>query len=128
LRHAAAAMSVLRELREIGVGISMDDFGSGYSSLSYLRKFSFDKIRIDPSFIRDLGNGDGSLAIVRAVTGLSNSLGISVIAEGVETAEQLDRLKQEGCTEAQGFFFGAAQPAVEAIRHLGGTRRLRVVA
>ncbi len=128
LQDTDGAMAVLRELRELGVGISMDDFGTGYSSLSYLRKFPFDKIKIDRSFIRDLADGGSSLAIVRAVTGLGSSLGISVIAEGVETAEQLSRLKEEGCTEAQGFLFGAAKPANEAVHHLGGTRQLRVVA
>ncbi|HEY1749441.1 MAG TPA: EAL domain-containing protein [Xanthobacteraceae bacterium] len=128
LQDSAAATATLRQLRELGVKISMDDFGTGYSSLSYLRKFPFDKIKIDQSFIRDLANGGDSLAIVHAVTGLGNSLGISTIAEGVETAEQLDRLKEAGCTEAQGYFFGAPKPLNEAIRHLGGSRRLRVVA
>ncbi len=123
-----AALDVLSGLRNLGVAISMDDFGTGYSSLSYLRRFPFDKIKIDQSFIHDLADGGDSLAIVRAVTGLGSSLGISTIAEGVETAEQLNRLKAEGCTEAQGFLFGAAKPASEAIRHLGGTRQLRVVA
>ena len=123
-----AALGVLNRLRNLGVAISMDDFGTGYSSLSYLRRFPFDKIKIDQSFIRDLADGGDSLAIVRAVTGLGSSLGISTIAEGVETTEQLNRLKAEGCTEAQGFLFGAAKPASEAIRHLGGTRQLRVVA
>ncbi len=92
-----------------------------------MRKFPFDKIKIDQSFIRDLADGGDSLAIVRAVTGLGSSLGISTIAEGVETTEQLNRLKAEGCTEVQGFLFGAAKPASEAIRHLGA-KRLRVVA
>jgi len=115
-------------LRDLGVTISMDDFGTGYSSLSYLRKFPFDKIKIDQSFIRDLAKGGDSLAIVHAVTGLGNSLGISTIAEGVETAEQLDRLRAAGCTEAQGFLFGAAKPLNEAISHLDRNRQLRVVA
>ena len=128
LQDSAAATATLRRLREIGVTISMDDFGTGYSSLSYLRKFPFDKIKIDQSFIRDLANGRDSIAIVHAITGLGNSLGVSTIAEGVETAEQLDRLKEAGCTEAQGFFFGAAKPLNEALSHLGRSRRLRVVA
>ncbi len=128
LQDSDATLAILYQLRGLGVAISMDDFGTGYSSLSYLRKFPFDKIKIDRSFIRDLADGGDSLAIVRAVTGLGSSLGISTIAEGVETAEQLNRLKAEGCTEAQGFFFGAAKPANEAIRHLTATRQLQVVA
>ncbi len=106
----------------------MDDFGTGYSSLSYLRKFPFDKIKIDKSFIRDLADGNDSLAIVRAVTGLGSSLGIATIAEGVETADQLARLKAEGCTAVQGFYFGAACPADEATAYLTKTAKLRSVA
>jgi diguanylate cyclase (GGDEF)-like protein len=128
LQDSAAATAILRQLRDLGVTISMDDFGTGYSSLSYLRKFPFDKIKIDRSFIRDLAKGGDSLAIVHAGTGLGNSLGISTIAEGVETAEQLDRLRAAGCTEAQGFLFGAAKPLNEAISHLDRNRQLRVVA
>jgi diguanylate cyclase (GGDEF)-like protein/PAS domain S-box-containing protein len=128
LQDTQAIMAVLHALRDIGVAISMDDFGTGYSSLSYLRKFPFDRIKIDQSFIRDLGESGDSLAIVRAVTGLGSSLGISTTAEGVETADQLRRLKAEGCTEAQGFFFGPAKPPDEAIRELTASRRLRVVA
>jgi diguanylate cyclase (GGDEF)-like protein/PAS domain S-box-containing protein len=128
LQDSEAILGILHQLRDLGVAISMDDFGTGYSSLSYLRKFPFDKIKIDQSFIRDLADGGDSLAIIRAVTGLGSSLGISTIAEGVETAEQLKRLKAEGCTEAQGFLFGAAKPPDEAIRHLTATRQLRVVA
>ena len=91
----------------------MDDFGTGYSSLGYLRSFPFDKIKIDQSFIRDLpGKGD-SLAIVRAVVGLSSSLGITTTAEGVETKEQLASLTTEGCDEFQGFYFSQPQPAAD---------------
>jgi EAL domain-containing protein (putative c-di-GMP-specific phosphodiesterase class I) len=115
-------------LRELGVFISMDDFGTGYSSLSYLRKFPFDKIKIDQSFIRDLADSGDSLAIVRAVTGLGSSLGISTVAEGVETAEQLKRLKGEGCTAAQGFYFAKAMPAAEVVGYLASKRTLRAVA
>ena len=91
----------------------MDDFGTGYSSLGYLRSFPFDKIKIDKSFIEDLGTEEGSLAIVRAVVGLSSSLGITSTAEGVETESQLARLTTEGCTEAQGFLFSPPRPAGE---------------
>lgn len=128
LQDAESTLATLHGLRDLGVRISMDDFGTGYSSLSYLRKFPFDKIKIDQSFIRDLADGGDSLAIVRAVTGLGSSLGITTVAEGVETPEQLKRLKAEGCTRAQGFLFGAAEPADEAVRHLIANRKLRIVA
>ena len=128
LMDSEVVLTTLHELRNLGVGISMDDFGTGYSSLGYLRKFPFDKIKIDQSFIRDLANSPDSLAIVRAVTGLGNALGILTVAEGVETAEQLKCLKAEGCTKVQGFLFGAAKPATEALRHLTANRKLRVVA
>jgi EAL domain-containing protein (putative c-di-GMP-specific phosphodiesterase class I) len=83
----------------------MNDFGTGYSSLSYLRSFPFDKIKIDQSFVRDLASNVDSKAIIRAVTALGSSLGMTTIGEGVETQEQLEYLKQEGCTEGQGYFF-----------------------
>ena len=112
-----AILDTLNRLRELGVAISLDDFGTGYSSLSYLRRFPFNKIKIDQSFIRDSTENSDSFAILRAVIGLGRSLGISTSAEGVETVEQLRRLKAEGCSEAQGFYFGAPQPAEEAIQH-----------
>lgn len=128
LSDSDATLRKLHQLRDLGVSISMDDFGTGYSSLSYLRKFPFNKIKIDQSFIRDLADGGDSLAIVRAVTGLGSSLGISTVAEGVETAEQLARLRTEGCTAVQGFYFGAARPAAEATAFLSKVPPLRVVA
>jgi diguanylate cyclase (GGDEF)-like protein len=108
-----ATLSLLHQLRALGVGIAMDDFGTGYSSLSYLRQFPFNKIKIDSSFIRGSSDEASSLAIIRAVTGLSASLGMVTTAEGVETNEQLDRVRAEGCTEVQGFLFSAARPAAE---------------
>jgi EAL domain-containing protein (putative c-di-GMP-specific phosphodiesterase class I) len=114
LQDSETTLGMLYALRDLGVSISMDDFGTGYSSLSYLRKFPFDKIKIDRSFIRDLADHNESLAIIRAVTGLGSSLGIATTAEGVETVEQLERLKAEGCTEVQGFLFGKPQPAMQA--------------
>ena len=106
-------LATLHQLREIGVRISMDDFGTGYSSLSYLRCFPFDKIKIDRSFVRDLSERPDCLAIIRAVAGLGTSLGIATTAEGVETQEQLDRLRAEGCTEVQGYLFSPPRPATE---------------
>src|SRR5581483_8623817 len=106
-------LAILHKLRELGVRISMDDFGTGYSSLGYLRTFPFDKIKIDRSFVRDLEERPDCMAIIHAVVGLGESLGISTTAEGVETAEQLNRLRAEGCTEAQGFLFSAPRPAAE---------------
>jgi len=98
-------LATLHALRALGVRISMDDFGTGYSSLSYLRSFPFDKIKIDRSFVRDLGSNADSQAIVRAIISLGASLGITITAEGVETEADLACLKDEGCDEAQGFLF-----------------------
>jgi len=113
LQDSGATLAVLHELRGLGVRISMDDFGTGYSSLSYLRKFPFDKIKIDQSFIFDMSDHDDSLAIVRAVIAMGSGLGIATTAEGVETAEQFKRLKLEGCTEVQGYLFSPPRPAAD---------------
>jgi diguanylate cyclase (GGDEF)-like protein len=113
LNDTDATIAVLNDLRRLGVRIAMDDFGTGYSSLGYLRKFPFDKIKIDRSFIHDLAEKPDSLAIVRAVTGLGVSLGITTTAEGVETEDQLERLRTEGCTEVQGYLFSEPKPASE---------------
>ena len=115
LHDARAAIAVLRELRAIGVRIAMDDFGTGYSSLGYLRSFPFDKIKIDQCFVRDIGSSEDCRAIVRAVTGLGLSLGIATTAEGVETLEQLDQVRAEGCQEVQGYFFSRPVPAAEVM-------------
>jgi diguanylate cyclase (GGDEF)-like protein/PAS domain S-box-containing protein len=115
LGETEANLAILHQLREIGARISMDDFGTGYSSLSYLRSFPFDKIKIDRSFVRDLEKRPDCMAIIRAVAGLGASLGISTTAEGVETREQLERLRAEGCTEAQGFLFSAPRPAADVM-------------
>jgi EAL domain-containing protein (putative c-di-GMP-specific phosphodiesterase class I) len=98
----------------------MDDFGTGYSSLSYLRSFPFDKIKIDRSFVKDLAEREDCVAIVRAISGLGRSLNITTTAEGVETTDQLDWLRAEGCNEVQGFLFSAARPAAEIAALLAG--------
>ena len=105
------ALLVLRQLKDLGVKIAMDDFGTGYSSLSYLRRFPFDKIKIDQSFIRDSSSSADSLAIVKAVIGLGHSLGLATTAEGVETEAQLSMIREQGCTEVQGFLFSPPLPA-----------------
>jgi diguanylate cyclase (GGDEF)-like protein len=113
LQDGDATLAILHELRGLGVRISMDDFGTGYSSLSYLRKFPFDKIKIDQSFIFDMSDHNDSLAIVRAVIAMGSGLGIATTAEGVETPEQFEQLKLEGCTEVQGYLFSPPRPAAD---------------
>ena len=115
--------ATLHALRALGVHISMDDFGTGYSSLSYLRSFPFDKIKIDRSFVHDIGDNADSQAIVRAIVSLGASLGIKITAEGVETESDLAYLKAEGCTEGQGFLFSKAQPQKEILALLGKAAR-----
>jgi diguanylate cyclase (GGDEF)-like protein/PAS domain S-box-containing protein len=105
----ARALAILRRLKALGVQISMDDFGSGYSSLSYLQSFPFDRIKIDQAFISNVERSPQSAAIVRAIIGLGRVLELPVLAEGVENARQLAFLEQEGCHEAQGFYLGAAE-------------------
>ncbi|MDB5624052.1 MAG: hypothetical protein JWR39_2615 [Devosia sp.] len=116
-----ATLRALHQLRAMGVRISMDDFGIGYSSLSYLRSFPFDKIKIDRSFMRDLTTRSGNLAIIRAVIGLGQSLGMTTTAEGVETAEQMELVRNLGCSEVQGFLFSPPLPP-EALAQLLASR------
>jgi predicted signal transduction protein with EAL and GGDEF domain len=117
LQDNAATLATLHQLRSLGVRIAMDDFGTGYSSLSYLRSFPFDKIKIDRCFVSDLsGPAEGSLAILRAVANLGQSLGMATTAEGVETQEQVEKVRAEGCTEMQGYFFSPPRPMQEIAR------------
>ena len=97
----------------------MDDFGTGYSSLGYLRSFPFDKIKIDKSFIDELGQREDSAAIVRAATGLAKALGMVSVAEGVETEAQMARIETEGCSEVQGYLISRPMPAREVCGFLG---------
>ena len=113
LTDADHTVAILHELRAKGVRIAMDDFGTGYSSLGYLRSFPFDKIKIDRSFVRDIETSVDCKAIVRAVTGLGLSLGISTTAEGVETAAQFAHIRGKGCDQVQGYLFSRPVPAGE---------------
>jgi EAL domain-containing protein (putative c-di-GMP-specific phosphodiesterase class I) len=101
----------VHQLRALGVQISMDDFGTGYSSLGYLQNFPFDKIKIDRSFIKNLGIEPRSKELVRAAINMGHSLGLLTLAEGIETQEQLDILRTLGCQQGQGFLFSPAIPA-----------------
>ena len=109
--NVEAKLGSLHSLRALGVRIALDDFGTGYSSLSYLRSFPFDKLKIDRSFIVDLLAHDGATAIIRAITTLADALGIETTAEGVESSEQLEILRAEGCNQIQGYFFSRPIPA-----------------
>jgi diguanylate cyclase (GGDEF)-like protein len=113
LEDSEATLSTLHRLRDLGVKIAMDDFGTGYSSLSYLQSFPFDRIKIDRSFVKDITSASGSLNIVRAVASMAKGLGMAATAEGVETQEQLETVRSEGCTEMQGFLFSRPRPVHE---------------
>jgi predicted signal transduction protein with EAL and GGDEF domain len=104
LQDSEGTLETLRRLRNMGIAVSMDDFGTGYSSLSYLQKFPFDKIKIDRCFMANISSSEESLAVIRAISGIGRALGLVVTAEGVETREQLDLIRAEGCTEMQGYF------------------------
>jgi EAL domain-containing protein (putative c-di-GMP-specific phosphodiesterase class I) len=123
LHNSAETLETLYQLRALGVRIAMDDFGTGYSSLSYLQSFPFDKIKIDRSFIKDVSDGVGSLNIVRAVAAMAKGLGMKTTAEGVETREQLEIVRNEGCTEMQGFLFSKPLAASELERLYLADRR-----
>jgi EAL domain-containing protein (putative c-di-GMP-specific phosphodiesterase class I) len=110
LEETDAVLLILHQLRNLGVGIAMDDFGTGYSSLSYLRRFPFSKVKIDRSFVAGLGKGGDCEAIVAAVIKLCATLGMTVLAEGVETEDQLQRLHAVNCGEAQGYLFSRPCP------------------
>jgi diguanylate cyclase (GGDEF)-like protein/PAS domain S-box-containing protein len=128
---SARALSILRRLKALGVRIAMDDFGTGYSSLSYLQSFPFDKIKIDRAFISNVEKNDQSAAIVRAVIGLGRGLHLPVVAEGVETPDQLEFLLREECDEVQGFLIGRPLPIDHYAEFVGrptGTQPLRAAA
>lgn len=111
LSQTPGTIDTIQELRGLGLRFALDDFGTGYSSIGYLRRFPFDRIKIDKSFITDLGADPSARAIVHAIVVLCRGLGMSVTAEGVETAEQADIVCSEGCDAMQGFWFGAPYPA-----------------
>jgi EAL domain-containing protein (putative c-di-GMP-specific phosphodiesterase class I) len=107
---ASAAVGILQSLKALGVRLALDDFGTGYSSMGYLKRFPVDYMKIDRSFVEDLGEGGEDEAIVSGMVGLAHALGLGVIAEGVETESQLTRLREMGCELAQGFHLARPMP------------------
>ncbi len=122
MKNAEAAASILQALRERGVRVAIDDFGTGYSSLSYLRRFPVDELKIDQSFVHRMTTHLGDAPIVTAILAMARSLKLRVVAEGVETAEELAFLKAHDCDEAQGYFFSRPVPPEQfAMMLLTGT-------
>ena len=111
MEEAHAPVTVLASLREYGLRLMLDDFGTGYSSLAYLKRFPLDVLKIDRSFVAGLGRDEEDSAIVAAIVQMAQTLGLTVIAEGVERPEQLERLRELGCDRAQGRLIAAPMPA-----------------
>ena len=109
---------ILNELHQLGLELAIDDFGTGYSSLSYLRQFPIDRLKIDQSFIRNALSNSDDIAITKTIISLGHSMGLKVIAEGVETVEHENFLKQEGCDEVQGFKYSRPIPEDEFLQFI----------
>lgn len=122
MRDTDRALAVLSELRQIGIKVSIDDFGTGYSSLNYLKRLPLDKLKIDQSFVRDLPRDANDVAITQAIIAISSKLGLAVIAEGVETREQFEFLRSNGCDQIQGFYFSRPRPPAEIIDEFKGAK------
>lgn len=119
-----AAVAILRELKTIGVKLSLDDFGTGFSSPSYLKRFPIDQLKIDQSFVRDVTTDPDDAAICIAVIDLAHNLNLKVVAEGVETAEQMSYLRLQGCDEMQGYYFSRPLPAEAFVQILAERKTL----
>jgi len=113
MRDTGAVATDLQQLRELGVKISIDDFGTGYSSFNYVKQLPVDRLKIDGCFVRDLASDPHDAAIVRAIISLGQSLDLDLVAEGVETREQMQLLRSAGCAVMQGHYFGKAMPVNE---------------
>ena len=124
MADSQATVRTLQSMRALGVRVSVDDFGTGYSSLAYLKRFPLDTLKIDRSFINDLTTDPGDSTIVRAIIYLAKGLGLTVVAEGVETVQQVEFLRQHACDEVQGFYFSRPMPAATWTLALAGDHQL----
>jgi diguanylate cyclase (GGDEF)-like protein len=124
MQNDDSVVNILQQLRELGARIAMDDFGTGYSSLSYLRRYPFDRIKIDKSFIADVDSNDDSAVIVRTIAALGKALGMQTTAEGIETVDQLRLVQRAGCTEGQGYLIGGPRSAADALRFVSEYQRV----
>lgn len=124
MQDSETTIGMLRALKKMGIRISLDDFGTGYSSLSYLSRFPIDILKIDKSFIRGINRNGDDYAIVRAITALAQSLNLSVVAEGIESAEQLNALRREKCDRVQGYLFSKPLPSEEFMKFISARRRV----
>lgn len=124
IENVETTLASLHALRNMGVRVALDDFGTGYSSLSYLRSFPFDKIKIDRSFIEDLLAHKGATAIIKSITSLAEALGMETTAEGVESIDQLDILREQGCNQIQGYYFSRPVPEAQVNEMLAGSSAL----
>jgi EAL domain-containing protein (putative c-di-GMP-specific phosphodiesterase class I) len=122
MHDAEAVAKDLQQLRDLGVGISIDDFGTRYSTLSYVKHFPVDRLKIDQCFVREITTNPSDAAIVRAIVSLGHSLDLKIVAEGVETLEQTALLRIEGCDEVQGFYFGVPMRAEELMAFVSENR------
>ena len=113
MQDARKADNILSRLSRLGIKLAIDDFGTGYSSLSYLKRFDVDRLKIDQSFVRDMTNNYDDAEIARAIINLGHTLGLEIVSEGVETKEQLELLKQQGCDVIQGYLISRPIPAAE---------------
>jgi EAL domain-containing protein (putative c-di-GMP-specific phosphodiesterase class I) len=123
MHNLQRAAALLAQLKEMGIRVAIDDFGTGYSSLAYLKRFPIDSLKIDRSFVADVPGDPGNTAITQAIIAMAHSLGLKVIAEGVETREQMDFLCAHGCEEMQGFYFSCAVNVEEATELLRASMR-----
>jgi EAL domain-containing protein (putative c-di-GMP-specific phosphodiesterase class I) len=114
MHDVESAIALLLSLKDVGIRLSMDDFGTGYSSLSYLHRFPLDTLKVDQSFVRHMEHNPEEDTIVRTIVMLGHNLGMDVIAEGIETAEQLAKLRSLGCEYGQGYFFSKPLPSDQA--------------
>jgi EAL domain-containing protein (putative c-di-GMP-specific phosphodiesterase class I) len=126
MNNVERVIDMLTDLAKLGMQISLDDFGTGYSSLSYLKRFPIDKLKVDQSFVRGIPSDADDISITRAIIAMGKSLGLKVIAEGVETPQQLEFLRQEGCDEIQGYLFSRPLPAEEFVQLLKDGHRLSI--